>query len=419
MIDSESFEAIQNRRRRLLSVAITMGLYLGALGLGLLLGYLNPQEELYSNTTVVLNLAGPETTELGLGSVKPVDEGEKKPDAELPPPPPPAPAKAKKKEAISKPVPETKPVQETKPAVTAPAPVPVPVPVQAPEPVPVPVPVKPIQELPESKTILPPVEEKGAPSLPAVQPAAVQPPVVQPPVVQPVVAQTPPAQPVPAPEPEPVPAPAPYIPPPRLPGSRISSSSSSVQVPGQGDVPWSKGTSVTKITKSEKGNSSETALGGAQGTVGHNLYVPIYANLPLPKTLPLSIYEAIPPLTQPPNTIIYTAQERRKSFLLFYEFDGSAYRLKSDVPLDNRERLWQILEDAGYDATRAEYKQGRTLMPVVIGFTVTKDNHLRGVEVLQSSGDTDVDKAVVYGFKRAAFWNRTGETVPGRFTYRF
>ncbi|HEY9054163.1 MAG TPA: energy transducer TonB [Rectinemataceae bacterium] len=410
MIDVPSYEVIQARRRRLLSMAITAGLYLGALGLGLLLAYLNPQEELYSNTTVVLNLAGPETTELGLGSIKPVDEGEKAPEAAPPPPPPPAPMKAKKEEAPKAPTTKTvpQPIQETKPAVQVQPPPVQPTPAVQPspaiQPAPVPVPPKAAEPPAESRAILPPIEEPGAPSLPPVQTAAVQPPATQP-------------DPVPAPEP--IPAPAPYVPPPRLPGSRISSSSSSVQVPGQGDVPWSKGSSVTKITKSEKGNSSETALGGAQGTVGHNLYVPIYSNLPLPKTLPLSIYEAIPPMVQPPNTIIYTAQERRKSFLLFYEFDGSAYRLKSDVPLDNRERLWQILEDAGYDASRAEYKQGRSLRPVVIGFTVTRDNQLKGVEVLESSGDSDVDRAVLYGFKRAAFWNRTGETVPGRFTYKF
>jgi outer membrane biosynthesis protein TonB len=32
---------------------------------------------------------------------------------------------------------------------------------------------------------------------------------------------------------------------------------------------------------------------------------------------------------------------------------------------------------------------------VVIGFTVTKDNQLRGAEVLQSSGDSQIDQAVL------------------------
>ena len=80
---------------------------------------------------------------------------------------------------------------------------------------------------------------------------------------------------------------------------------------------------------------------------------------------------------------------------------------------------WQMLEDAKYDSGIAEYKQGRVLMPVVIGFSVTRDNQLKGVEILQSSGDPEIDRSVVYGFKRAAFWNKSGETVPGRFTYRF
>jgi len=73
----------------------------------------------------------------------------------------------------------------------------------------------------------------------------------------------------------------------------------------------------------------------------------------------------------------------------------------------------------GYNAEKADYKAGRTLNPVVIGFTVTKSNQLRGVELLQSSGDPDIDAAVIYGFKRAAFWNKTGETIQGRFVYRF
>jgi len=38
-----------------------------------------------------------------------------------------------------------------------------------------------------------------------------------------------------------------------------------------------------RITRAEKGNSVETALGGSSETVGQSLYVPIYLNMPPPR----------------------------------------------------------------------------------------------------------------------------------------
>ncbi len=361
-----SYAGKEERKRKLVSAGITFGLYAISLAVGIVLGILNPSEQLYSNTTVILNLQGPETPQLGLGSVNPSEKGEEKPEPEAP-----APAKTSvesaKTEAAPKAKSETRPVEKTSPAL-APS---------------VPPPAKTASTLPPD--ILPAeAPTQGSPSSAPAETAPVEP----------------------------------WVPGQRGPGSRVSSNNSSVQVPGQGEVPWSKGNSVV-IRKAEKGNSVETTLGGAQGTVGHNIYSPVYYSFALPRVVPAAIYNAIPNLVQPPNTIIYTAQARKKAFANYYEFDGSAYRLKTEVPLDQREPLWQILEDAGYDAAAADYKQGKNLMPVVIGFTVTRDNQLKGVEILQSSGDAEMDKSVLYGFKRAAFWNKTGETVPGRFTYRF
>jgi len=367
MKEALSYAEQQERKRKLVSIGITFGLYSLIFAVGIILGILNPSEQIYSNTTVILNLAGPETTKLGLGSVNPSEKGEESPEIEAP-----APVKTateSEKVEVAPPAAKSvaKPVEKTSPA---------------------PVPAKPQAQQP-------------APSTPAEVPSSEAP--------------TPGA---PSVAPAPVPEPEPWVPGERGPGSRVSSTNSSVLVPGEGEVPWSKGKSVT-IRKAEKGNSVETTLGGAQGTVGHNIYSPVYYNLPLPNLVSTSVYNTIPDLVQPPNRIIYTAEARKRAFTNYYEFDGSAYRLKAEVPLDQREPLWQILEDAGYDAVNAEYKQGKTLMPVSIGFTVTRDNQLKGVEVLQSSGDPEIDKAVIYGFKRAAFWNKTGETVPGRFTYRF
>ena len=366
MKSTASFAEIQEKKRKLSSAGITAGLYCMAFGLGILFGILKPQEQAFSNMTILVNLAGPEAPKPGLGSLHASEVSEETLAQEAP-----APVKTASKDTkIEAPKVKSavKPVEKT-----------------APEP-------KTVSTAPTGATGAVPVPEnlsqEGAPGLPQETATA-------------------------APIPE-----EPWVPGARGPGSRVSASNSSVNVPGQGEVPWTEGNSVT-IHKAEKGMASDTTLGGAQGTVGHNIYVPVYWSLPLPRIVPASVYSDIPDLVQPPNTVIYTAQARKRAFSRYYEYDGASYKLKADVPLDQREPLWQILEDGGYDAANADFKQGRTLMPVVIGFTVTKDKQLRGVEILQSSGDPEIDKAVLYGFKRASFWNKTGETVPGRFTYRF
>ncbi len=243
----------------------------------------------------------------------------------------------------------------------------------------------------------------------------------------PVAAQPAPVTPAPAPEAEPTPAPVvpavqepvtPWTPGERGPGSRISSSESSVLSPGEGQVPWGTGEAV-RITKAEKGNTVETTLGGSSETVGQSLYVPIYLNMPLPSVVPAGLFNAIPNEIIPPSTLIASAESRKRAFLNYYTKNGNEYRLTNAVPLEVREKLWGMLEDAGYNAEQADYKTGRTLNPVVIGFSVTKDRQLRGVELLQSSGDSDIDASVLYGFKRASFWNKSGETIQGRFVYRF
>jgi len=208
----------------------------------------------------------------------------------------------------------------------------------------------------------------------------------------------------------------PWVPGERGPGSRQDGSTSSIYIPGVGTLPW---TGVATIHKAEAGSTSDTYLGGAQGTVGQNIYVPIYYSLPLPRVVSATVYNAIPDLKGDYNTVIYTAQERKKTFSDYYEFDGTAYRLKGDLPLENREPFWQMLEDAGFNPLDADYRQGRTLNPVIIGFTVTKDRKLKGADILQSSGDPEIDRSLLYGFKRAQFYNKTGETIPGRFIYRF
>jgi len=220
-------------------------------------------------------------------------------------------------------------------------------------------------------------------------------------------------------EPQTEPAPLePWVPGQRAPGSRVSSSESSLLSPGEGQVPWGTGQAV-RINRSEMGNSVETTLGGSSETVGQSLYVPIYLNLPLPSVVSATYFNAIPDEVIPPNTIIASSEARKRAFLNYYAKSGNEYHLISDVPLEIREKLWEMLEDAGFDAAKADYGIDRSLNPVVIGFSVTKDKQLRGVELLQSSGNSDIDASILYGFKRAAFWNKSGETIQGRFVYRF
>ena len=356
-----SFAKREERKRWFVSGGLTLGFYALALAAGLFFSILNPEEEAFSNTTVLINLPGPITNSIGLGSVTPSDEGETALTAKAPAAEAPAP-KAAKTELPKAPEPAPKA------AAAAPA----------------------------------PQQATAAPALPAVDAAVSEPAPSVPAATAPAAQQAAAAE--------------PWVPGQREQGSRVSDTSSMLYVPGRGDVPWTG--STTNIHKAEKGSSSDTTLGGAQGTVGHNLYTPIYLSLPPPRQVSASIYNAIPDQISPPNIVINSAQARKKAFLLYYEFDGSGYRLKADVPVEQRDRLWDILEDAGYDIVNADFKK-EGLSPVVIGFTVTRDKQVKGVEVLQSSGDPAIDKAVLYGFKQAAFWNKTGETVPGRFTYRF
>jgi outer membrane biosynthesis protein TonB len=83
-----------------------------------------------------------------------------------------------------------------------------------------------------------------------------------------------------------------------------------------------------------------------------------------------------------------------------------------------------MLEDAGYDVKNAEYKAGKHLRSVEILFKVSSPGtagmpRLEDVLIESSSGYSDIDAAVLYGFKKAEFSNSGSNSVSGRFTYRF
>ncbi len=174
---------------------------------------------------------------------------------------------------------------------------------------------------------------------------------------------------------------------------------------------------------SEAGNDYETSFGGEAGKIRRSLYVPIYRFLPPPLYLDPWVLESAK--AGPNARSPMTTEERRRIIERFYAKPGNVLSLKAPVPLAEREALWLVLEDAGYDPARADYKIGKTLKPVVLSFTVapaaTKEAmpSLAEVEVLESSGYADLDEAVLYGFRKAVFSSDAARPVTGRFIYRF
>ncbi len=179
-------------------------------------------------------------------------------------------------------------------------------------------------------------------------------------------------------------------------------------------------TGPISVKGSENGNAYETNFESGSGRIGRGLYVPIFLFMPLPFSVDDSVYAKIPA----GSGGLRTAEQRRTAFRSAYELKSGVWRLKAQPGLEARPELWKTLEDSGYPIARAEYKSGRTLSPVVLSFRVSaaakgKMPTLESVEVVSSSGSPDIDAAVVYGFRQAAFYNDGSSSVTGRFTYRF
>ena len=177
---------------------------------------------------------------------------------------------------------------------------------------------------------------------------------------------------------------------------------------------------------SETGNSYDMTIEAISGTAGRSLYEPIWLYMPLPYELPNSIFTAIPDREGLPGT----ATQRREQFARIYEFTGSSWRLKkgplpgSQPAYEARPPIWVILEDAGYDLERAEYKIMNRLREITLLFKVSPYHPDRGVilqEVLieRSSGISTIDDAVVYAFTKAQFSNSGDKAINGRLNYRF
>lgn len=400
---AQDYAESQDRRRWVLSILLTVALYLLAGGVAFVVNLLSPPEELVlSNKTVVVDLQGPIKEKSGRGSIYPSDVGEEGETVALP-----SAASAQPSASNSaKTAPKTA-APVSKPAAPKPA-----APKAATE-KPAPTPQsQPVQEKRTSPLDLVSAVEETKPSTEKETTQTAQKPAA---TTQPAEAlSTAPQAQASGQTATQAEEEQPWSPSgPRSSKSGQTGANQFLYVPGQGMVLWGEGNSYI-VRKAERGSGIETAFGGAKGTVGHNLYVPVSDSMPVPESIPASIYDkgAVKQSAE-------TAAQRKRDFLTYYELKGDTYVLKKPVPLEKRGLIWPILDDGKYDMTKADYKQDKNLTPVIIGFTITKDNQLKDVQILQSSGYPDLDRAVEYGFKRASFWNKTGETVPGKFTYYF
>ncbi|OHD82771.1 MAG: hypothetical protein A3J97_01275 [Spirochaetes bacterium RIFOXYC1_FULL_54_7] len=162
------------------------------------------------------------------------------------------------------------------------------------------------------------------------------------------------------------------------------------------------------------------------GTAGRSLYEPIWLYMPLPYELPTAIYAAIPDRAGLPGT----AALRREQFAKVYESVGGNWRLKkgplpgSQPGYEARPPIWVMLEDAGYDLEKAEYKTMNRLREITLLFKVSPYHPDRGVtletvHIERSSGISTIDDAVVYAFSKAQFSNSGDKSINGRLNYRF
>jgi outer membrane biosynthesis protein TonB len=191
--------------------------------------------------------------------------------------------------------------------------------------------------------------------------------------------------------------------------SSSSGNGAPVSSTGTGSSPGVAGaTGSVTFRGSEMGSTLTTTFGASSGQVGRNIYVPIYMYMPLPAKVGDAIYRNI---------------QAKETFQAHYRSSGSDWILSSQVPMAQRGEFWSMLEAAGFDASGADYKTGRKLQSVVLEFAVgpvSKSKvELVDVRLASSSGSSEVDEAVIYGFRQASFFNKTGNAVSGKFIYGF
>lgn len=169
----------------------------------------------------------------------------------------------------------------------------------------------------------------------------------------------------------------------------------------------------------ESGNSHETSFESSSSKIGRRAYFPIVDFMPLPKTVTLDIFALI----QADESSFNSVLENKTFFKTFYFDRGTYFSLNSSVPFQDRPDLWLILKRAGYDVENAEYKTEIKLKNIIISFEINSNsngaNAIKSAAIESSSGNQEIDKAVLYGFRQSTYSNSTDDTVKGRFKYTF
>ncbi|MBI9098864.1 MAG: hypothetical protein JEY91_10335 [Spirochaetaceae bacterium] len=179
---------------------------------------------------------------------------------------------------------------------------------------------------------------------------------------------------------------------------------------------------VTVTKGSEEGNAWETTYEASPGIVGRSFGDEIYQYMPIPQFVEKAVFDSI---KDDPDLINRTADKKRSILFRYYDLFGDEYLLKDQIQpqYDERPQIWSILAEGGYNLKDPEYKQVvPSLRPLIITFTVgigSEETFLNNVQVYKSSGNSEVDEAVIYGFQKAIFSNSSDTPVKGRFTYRF
>jgi TonB family protein len=169
---------------------------------------------------------------------------------------------------------------------------------------------------------------------------------------------------------------------------------------------------VQLVSGEEAGNSWEYQYDSG-GRVGRSLGTEIYLYMPLPKFISMDLFNQMEGDSYSPGT-------SRQDFILKYYVNlNEELALQYEPVTDDVRAVWDYLIDAGYDYQNADYKSDGFLRPVILSFSISPEGDLLNVEVQKSSGNSDVDQAVVEGFENAAFYNSVDREINGRFTYRF
>ncbi|MCX7025474.1 MAG: hypothetical protein NT080_12805 [Spirochaetes bacterium] len=173
------------------------------------------------------------------------------------------------------------------------------------------------------------------------------------------------------------------------------------------------------VKGSEAGNRHELAFEAGSGIVGRTLYVPIYLYMPLPGSISPAI------VSRMPKTKNMSGEEIDAPFLAWYDRSGDGWTKKPNVtiPFPQRPRLWQLLKDSGYDLLRADYRLSNP-GPMTINFQVSiasgsSNPFVTDLAIKRSSGYSELDEAVLFGFAQAGFRNSSDKAERGTFTYDF